>query len=460
MSRREKIMSKWSKVLVLFIILSMTIVVAGCTPTTEPTTEPTAEPTAEPTTEVYDFGGREVRILGWWTVSREEGLSEYHDKYLERIDEVDSKFNVKVVFPEIPMESYFDNVAASALAGDPIADLFYHKNTSFLHFVTNNMYAPLDDLGVFDFNNKTKWDPFVMEATGYQGKQYGLMTFSHDIHSMIAFNKTIFDNENLPDLYTLYENGEWTWSKMLEIAKSATKATGGTNEIDQWGFSWYYPDFAAYSLIYSNNGKTWDINEDGTITNMFASDNTLEALNFLNQISNIDNVAYKQDGEWDHRVKKFGEGKIAMFDVMGWHLPYFSEIDFGLVPYPVGPKGTGHVMSASNLGYYAMFSSIEKPEEIAMVYDALTEPLFPDEPDRWKEQYETNLRDVKSMEMIEEVFYGDVQKVFNPHEGFGFDWLANFEFFDGIVKGAKTPVVAVEEIRPVFEAHIADMLAD
>lgn len=81
------------------------------------------------------------------------------------------------------------------------------------------------------------YDAAATEAGTYKGKQYAMGGRDAGVQYGIFWNKTLFDRYGLPDLYELYENGEWIWEKFKEIALAGNQDTDGDGEYDVHGFN-------------------------------------------------------------------------------------------------------------------------------------------------------------------------------------------------------------------------------
>ena len=406
----------------------------------------------------YDFGGRKIRWAAWWDLGPVEGASETADKQLERIAELEEKYNFKLEFLNLPYNELLEQFAASTLAGDPIAEFIQLENYYFLSHVISGMVLPVSDLNIFDFN-EDKWDKRIIRDTTWNGKVYGLATGKKaPENALIWWNKTMFERNGLPNLYELQRNKEWTWDKMLEIAVKATVDLDGDGTVDQWGLAGASPELA---LIYSNNGQTVRA-EDGKLRFALMEPNALEALQFYQDLIHTHKVfaVPPANSSWDWAIQQFISGKVAMNIEGAWVCGMLDDgmaDEYGVVAFPIGPKGTDYVAAIGTENYTIMPSTVKKPEEAAIFYDAYTGPFEGEDPDAWKEGYEINLRDAESLETLEmmienqasvAVLHRSVPEVAN---------LLGGTFYQ-ITTGAKTAKAAVEEIAQQAQTLLDDFL--
>ncbi|MBQ7338528.1 MAG: hypothetical protein IJW40_08770 [Clostridia bacterium] len=93
--------------------------------------------------------------------------------------------------------------------------------------------------------------------------------------AVMFFNQKIAADENIEDLYTIAEDGEWTWELMIELAQSVVADMNGDDEInsieDMYGLEGGERDLLY--LLYSGTGmKFADIDADGYLQLNFGDD--------------------------------------------------------------------------------------------------------------------------------------------------------------------------------------------
>lgn len=217
----------------------------------------------------------------------------------------------------------------------------------------------------------------------------------------VFWNKTIFERDNLPDLYELQENYKWTWDKLREIAIKAKRDTDGDGEVDQWGLD---AVGAPTSFIASNGGFIVDVVDD--IPELGLTDpKTVEALQYYQDLKIIDEVFYTapEDSFWDYGLNQFAAGKTAMFIGAYWMRYMIEESmqdDYGFVFFPMGPQATEYTSSLAGFNFPVMSSAVEKPEEVALFWDAFTEPFEDDQSDDWLAFYENTAPDRGTVETV------------------------------------------------------------
>lgn len=411
-----------------------------------------------------DFGGREVRLAMWGDVAPVAGRTEGDDKAIARREEVEKMFNIKFGYVNVPVTEYLSKLKQTHMAGDPMAEVVVVDGGWFYPDLVLNGYAcPVSDFGVFDFDNEEVWNSVIRDYATIDGKVYGFMAGSGLYpRGVIFFNKAIFDREGLEYPYELQFSKKWTWDKMLELAKAATRDTNGDGVIDQWGFN---GDPAA-DFVASNDARPIRF-VDGKPKFTLNEPNALEALGYYQRFVNDYgiNEPLPEGATWEYPIESFEAGNVAMFSYSFWVTNRVSvnmEDDYGVVMFPMGPKATEYVSSAPSTELMIIPSSVKKPEEVAMVWNAMTYDPDPDEepdPEAWKNEFLDRVRDTESMDTLQYMGDHDITVITNLGSFPGVQVLSN-SAFGKIGSGAQTPAAAIEEISVRAQSYMDDLLAN
>jgi len=430
--------------------------VAGCSkPPVKDAATPT--PTPAPTEEVRDLGGRTIRMSAFWDEKPKAGTPD-GDKLIARMAELEKKYNCKFEFLNTPFDKTSEKYAASVMAGDPFAEIVATDARWFLGLAGKGFVTPLNDL--IDLKN-TKWDPMTIKATTLNGKVYGMRAGKMEPNGMFFFNKKIFSTDGLPNLYELQKNKQWTWDKFREIAKKATKDTDGDGKIDQWGFGHINGDLA---FIVSNGG----ISIDSSAQKPKVALNTpeaVQALEFYYNLVNVDKVVFSKftvdKAPYNAAQTKFEEGKIAMLSYQYWitsNLVKKQPGNYGLVHFPMGPsnKSGDYRFLIETPNYKTIPKNVKNPQDIAFIYNKLTEPYPGDDKDSWKATYEPNLCDKESMETLDYMYKNNTGVYSGMPDPLLKIWAKGQ---DDLLKGEKTVSQVLEERIEPLQKQLDDMFA-
>jgi len=377
------------KVFALMLLAFSFVMVTACSPsgtskepdtskaaeqpdTKKETQETTAEgkPTKEPE-QAIDMKGQSIKILTWGkgpTDETQEGALQ-----LERQNEVEKKYNVKIDWVTVPWGKSIEMVTAAGLSGEPVADIVLLDLYHAMPLINEGLLRPIDEY--FDFNDP-KWPKSIKTFGNINGKMYGFKN-SVSEGAGIYYNKALFKREGLPNPHQLEKEGNWNWDTFLDIMKKATKDTDGDGVTDQWGFANHAP-FLARHLTYANGGSLIEL-KDGKWVFTAGEPKALKALRFLGDMFNTYKViAPNKHGsmdDWNDSVALFDSGKVAMTTGETWEGKNKQAMtdEFGFVSVPKGPDASDadYKIAIENFPMYYMPSNSKQPKEAAIIWQEL-----------------------------------------------------------------------------------------
>jgi hypothetical protein len=274
--------------------------------------------------------------------------------------------------------------------------------------------------------------------------------------SFLGVNLDIIRAEGLENPAELYDRGEWTVEKFIEIARLATRDTDGDGNIDQYGMSGHSNEIVM-NLIAANDGVM--VTED--LKYGFGEPKTMRAIEYAYQIFNTDK-SWNYDPnsgaefwDWNRNTYAFQEGRSCFFTAYVWLLPDLSErtFDYTAVPYPKGPDNKGNSM------YFSAFiqgvgipRGVQNPDDVFTVWYELgkwfgTDFELKDEDDMiWPYSKFNTARDAErimdALTIGRKIDIGDAVFV----DGRGYTWVIgdfNLAFF----RDEATPAQIVESNR-------------
>lgn len=464
-------MKKYFKKISMLLVLSMLIAsLAACgkkpaesnaTPTPEVTKAPeaTQTPEATPTEEpepTYDFGGRVVRIGAYFDMTPNPESNEFNEAYYNRIKYVEENFNCKIEFVNIG-GNYVDQYVTSVLAGNPVVDAGYILSYRLLPaLIEGGIAYPVSDLGVIDFSEK-KWDKGSTESGTYKGKTYTMGMAGAGAGYGIFYNKTLFERNGLPDLYELYDKGEWTWEAFKDIAIAGNQDTDGDGTIDIYGFN--QRENLVWSFMSSNGADAVKKTDTGVELDLDSKEAREALEGYADFMQNVEHMKGWQ-GDWQSQIWSFRDGTSMMCYEAWWiSFGYLRDMenDWGFVPFPMGPSGNQFVTYSKEAAPWMMLNGIEKPEEVAQIINLIFDVYETEE--EWDEVFEAILEsqanDSKSVEIVMDLMRspGTVSPLM------GFKDLNNLinQMLDEIGNGTITPQTALETYQSALDAAIEDI---
>lgn len=342
---------------------------ANNTPAQSDNTQQQAEQPAEEADEepAPDLGGRVIRLAAWWDDTPTEDSADGIYR-IEAQEKVKKKYNVDIQYINIPFEEYMDNFTTSVLAGEPMADMLVLEFKRAIVPVQDGLVIPLSEYttGISDVNNEQR---LLTKLPPLGGQDYAVFKGSLTNIVGIHYNKGLFRELNLPDPQELYNSGQWTWEKFLEIARLATRDTDNDGKNDYWGTSGWPADmirhFAASNDVAFVNPDTFEEN--------FTDPKMIEAMEFVQRIVNVEGVHKVKSGnktDWNE-TRTWKDGDVAMAIMYDWDLGDVT-FDYGIVPVPKGPSGTGkYAFANTSLNGWFIPKGVKDPAIVYQIFEEL-----------------------------------------------------------------------------------------
>ena len=238
----------------------------------------------------------------------------------------------------------------------------------------------------------------------------------------VQFNKNLATDLQIPDLYTMVNEGKWTMDVMLSFMEDASidlNGDGVHNEFDQWGAS----GEASNSIFYMMGAgiSNFEKDESDLPVLVAGTEKYVDAFNKGNAINgNFDlclNVDYgtlrsQYTDVWAECMDKaFSEGRV-LFSCAGMNrVTLFREMeaDFGVLPMPKYDEAQAEYYSPVSMWCTSLLSvpiTASNPERTGIIIEALSaESLYTLTP----AYYEISLqgkavRDEESAAMLDVIF--------------------------------------------------------
>lgn len=370
------------KALLILLLVSCFVIVAGCSggETAENPTPPNEvqdnqtpeEKPEEPEAPAVDLGGRTIKLSAWWDLTPTDADAT-GQALIEQQKKVEEKYNVKIEYVNVPYEEYMDKFTTSVLAGEPFSDIAFLEYKGAVPAIQKGQLLKLSEFTKPTSSINTD-QQLANPGPPLLGEQYAFYggvkaNGGHGIH----YNRELFEELGLPDLQELYDNGEWTWSKFMEIAKQATKDTNNDGKTDTYGFSGWAA-VVGRNFIAANGGNTVLDPKDGETSAKegLTDPKSIEAIGFLSSLysNNVVKVKTGDKANWEEG-DTFKDGNVAMFHAAQWMI---GDLNFevGVVPYPVGPQGSPEITYADTaINAYFIPKGIKDPEAVYQIFEEL-----------------------------------------------------------------------------------------
>ena len=343
----------------------------------------------------FDFEGRVVRLdFRFFDITPfgERGDYDFTDpdpRLQAHIEEVEEMFNVKLEFHDYIGANQLMNIyGPDIIAGDLTASAFsahlIRAENSHIPLAMGGYLHRLDDVLDEEYYNSLPRAYASKEGLRVGGHVYGFEDNNGIIEPVgILWNKDLFAEEGLPDLYELYLAGEWTWDVFEDLAKHFTRDTTGDGEIDFYGVNIFWRRWEQMSnLLFTNNASLTKV-VDGRVEVAFNSPEAIEAFELWQRLWQHGAVTPRGRGGTGISAMSYAPPPTLQFTA-------FQDLDdlFGLVPLPKGPTADEHVWPYWNRHMSVIPITEPNPRGIIEIVNALrqlTAPYKPMPMEEWEE---------------------------------------------------------------------------
>lgn len=406
-----------------------------------------------------DLNGQTITISAWWNPKpQDKGTNELADLQWARKEYIEEAYNCKIEFKPLIESEMIAQITSSVARGKPVFDVGHIQSSWVYSLADQKMLQPLDEIEAFDFEEE-KWVDFVYNIGYYKGKHYMM---DPDIvrgpRVMLFWNKRMFKEKGLPDLYELQRKGEWTFDKLQEFAIALTEDTDGDGKPDVFGITGM--QFMREQAIFSNGGNIVEVDQEtGKPSFLLNSQNAIEALQWLVDLRyKYKCVDEPEASTWDYYPYSFGKNKSAMVVTEMYLMERNKEMkdDYGIVMFPKGPKGKDYCSYGGMFGVAVMPANNPKAQEAGFIYDLWTQPYEElGGLDSWKTRFE--LRIARDEECYESIKLGSDNSIFSKLYIYEDVRSTILNALHAIVNNQKTPAQGISEIEEQVQSVLDDI---
>ena len=360
----------------------------------------------------YDFGGMEVWVYDYW--SNSEGTRQEATNTMTQ-DTYD--------YQDWLMETYnftLKQAGASDWGGNPEALLNYcnEENPSTLAIfimrpdsvatpAKNGLLTPLDELDV-DYTGE-KYNAATYDTYNFGGQHFGFSVGKAEVRQAVFFNKRILEEAGInPDsLYTMVEDGTWTWDAFEEMLATCAQDTDNDGVIDIYGMASNTTDIYLVATA-ANGGSFIDVDEDGKFIITATEQNTIDAMNYACDIITKYQMPQPEGSEWNWFFPAFKSGMAAFhvgqcYEANPGSDLYGMEDEFGIVPFPKGTSEDAKYCHVQSENTCVIPGNIDREtaNKMAIAYDMWREdtPGYEDDEEGWKTDLYDRFYDDESIDI-------------------------------------------------------------
>lgn len=202
------------------------------------------------------------------------GSAVYHRNKL-----VEERYNVKITQLAEDINAIQQTYIQQVGSGDQDIDIFLVRSHEMQFVLPNDLCLDLNQLEHCDFT-KPWWDQNAVSQFSIGNKLYmvesDITLRDKNATACVMFNKQVQETYQVGDIYSLVGSGEWTWDKMIELAKMATQDNGDSvwDENDTWG--WVSLDDLTYIMLHGGGARYATKDSDDLPIPGFREKRTLE----------------------------------------------------------------------------------------------------------------------------------------------------------------------------------------
>jgi len=294
----------------------------------------------------YNFEGYNFQVYSpdpagmswiWCTLtSAESDGSTINDAIYESCLNLKSRFNIEMTETYFVWNNSVTLLTNLVKAGDATYDIITMVDRDAVKAAQEGMLFSMSDL-VYINLDKDYWGMGLQDYITIKNNSYfsfaDFNLSAYEFTSMIAFNKKIHEMYQMEDLYTMVNNGKWTYDKFAEFALLTTVDLNGDGTMDGdndgWGYSSEYNQSVLPSFWVAAGLKS--IEKDAEDVPSFKLQ---ENEKFFNMFNKLFSMTY--DANTVTFNAKFENGSVFMYTVKTANLNELRnmEDDFGIIPHP------------------------------------------------------------------------------------------------------------------------------
>lgn len=435
-----------------------------------------------PKHEVKDMNGRPFTIIvrgsKFGTYQSDDFTTEselygdlINDAVKKRNEKVEELYNVQL--DVVKSDTINEDIRLDCASNLGSYDAIMPTLPALAGFAAEEYLIDLNTLSNFDAN--APWySQSCSEAFSFGNKLYfttGDITILNKVNTpSILFNKEMAQTYNMPDLYDLVDKKQWTFDKMVELARQVNKITtsdGSYSTENIYGMVSGYGDAASF---FGASGETIcakDADDLPYLSIGSTSRSITVAQNILETYATANWVIYAQDFQdkvkdiWEASFEVFYNGR-ALFRPSAFSattkLRSRSNIVFGILPMPLMDETQEEYYSYCGTGETAGIAipvCAEDPEFSAYMIEAYS---------AWAKNYITtayydinlkykDVRDDESEKMLDIIFDNIVYDI-----GECYNFGGIHTIFSNLVKTKSTAIVSsLEEKKSEAENKIEEL---
>jgi len=321
----------------------------------------------------------------------------------ECLESVKNKYNVKIITVESDNAAVYADLKASLASGLYYADLMVIPEKNIGSYYKSDMLLNLRSLPFVSFS-PLYFDQRSLLASSVGNGVYsvaGEACENMDEYFALYFNTALAQRLQLPDLYSLAEEGKWTWDEMLSLSKVAVGALNAGA-----GYGTFGEEELWSSIVYSSCGLSFVTNETGKLPLLSAADEPKEkALSAARSLLKSDGLL-KLDSGYNRNTAmlEFYNGKLLFYiDILSETGSLLDSTDaWGILPLPKLAEQENYFTPAAYAAVFAVPKNNATLTETGLLleaFNAVSSEWVSEEYISFQMNY--RVRDYRTLDMID-----------------------------------------------------------
>ncbi len=456
-------MKKICRILALLTALFIVAALAGCTGG-QSTDDPSGSSGADKA--ALDFKGETITIIYEYQPSSEYGIDASRDRELDRIKELNKKYNVNIEMKK-GASNYNEAIVSSISSGVPIGNIIRINGNKNYDFIRAGLCADLtpamQKTGI-DMS-KAHYDQRTNKYYNVNGKQY-VMSYYVPQETLVSdlwfYNKDILGEMGYGVNYIneLYEAGKWDWKTVTELAKKATK-TAANGTVSRWGLGFRYHYIATTSMVLNNGGMIGSVDASGAPKANLTDAKVRGALQQVYDWGSVDKILAPTETNASDSL--FTKGEMFLYSARASFAKtcYSAGVNYGVI-YP--PKGTSGTKSVVPVQVGSCFMVPVTYQDKAADYLMLMDELYSEYPDATREEifkadFIHLFNDEESWNVVKNATINTDMQTNDHFTVFNLEWTdpAFGTVCSNLAKGTISAGTVVEKYNDQYQAVLNDL---
>lgn len=283
-----------------------------------------------------------LTYMYWWTGEQDRN---FVNQSISAFEKANPGIKVKVIHQVWGMETDYTSRILTMTAGNSSPDVIALPFNILPRFAEKGLLEPLSSYIAGSSVKLDDWMPVGQAAVKWKKKVWGLPF--HGSSWWVTYNRRILSEAGLPELESLYAQGDWNWETLTDIAVKSTKYSPA-GKAEKMGVGTY----ASYqSVLPYIRGFGGDLFDEADSKPTFSKLEVVKGVEYMSDLINVK----KCMNMFNDPLGNFINNKVAMlfwWDSIPAYLQLTAKgkLQMNQIPFPPGPVNPKNIHAE----YHAM----------------------------------------------------------------------------------------------------------